>query len=293
MQYTITHTTNYSYSEAVPVCHNEVHLTPRQAPYQSCQEHRVIMNPVPSNMTYRMDYFGNELNGFSIHESHRRLTVTATSLVNTQPRPRPDDSHSPTWDEMANPVSQGASPAELDAMQFVFDSPIVKRTQQLADYARVSFPPTRSLLEAVLDLTRRIHEEFEYDPKTTTVHTPLDEVFANRSGVCQDFAHMEIGCLRSLGLPARYVSGYLRTLPPPGRPRLVGVDASHAWLSVYGGELGWIELDPTNNAIPTTDHITLAWGRDYSDVCPIKGVFVGGGEHTMTVAVDMAPVEAN
>ena len=293
MQYKITHTTNYTYSESVPVCHNEVHLTPRQSPHQNCLEHRLMMYPMPLNVKKRLDYFGNELNSFSIHESHRRLTVTATSLVDGHPWPKPDCAPMPTWNEIVDFVRQTTCPLGLDALQFVYDSPCIPRSRRLAEYARVSFQPDRPLLESALDLTRRIHEEFEYNPETTTVHTPLDEVFANRSGVCQDFAHLQIGCLRSLGLPARYVSGYLRTIPPSGRPRLVGADASHAWLAFYGGPLGWIDLDPTNNVIPTTDHITLAWGRDYSDVCPIKGVFVGGGEHTMTVAVDMAPVETN
>ncbi|MCA9209436.1 MAG: transglutaminase family protein, partial [Planctomycetales bacterium] len=146
-------------------------------------------------------------------------------------------------------------------------------------------------VEAATDLNARIHTEFAYDPRATTVNTPLEQVLKQRRGVCQDFAHLAIGCLRAMGLPARYVSGYLRTIPPPGQPRLVGADASHAWLSVYCGPLGWVDLDPTNNVIPTTDHLTVAWGRDYSDVCPIQGVFVGGGQHTMTVSVDVEPLQ--
>jgi transglutaminase-like putative cysteine protease len=185
----------------------------------------------------------------------------------------------------------GQPPWWLEARQFVYESPHVPITKALADYAAPSFSPGRPWLAAVLDLTARVFSQFQYDPTATTVNTPVAQVLQNRRGVCQDFAHLQIGCLRSLGLPARYVSGYLLTAPPAGQQRLVGADASHAWLSAFCPELGWIDFDPTNNQIPTTKHITLAWGRDYSDVCPIKGVLVGGGQHRMRVAVDVVPVE--
>jgi transglutaminase-like putative cysteine protease len=178
----------------------------------------------------------------------------------------------------------------MESNQFLFDSPHVQCSTSLRELAEQSFSPGRSWFEALLHLTGRIYREFRYDKAATTVSTPLDDVLRHRSGVCQDFAHLEIGCLRSLGLAARYVSGYLVTKPPPGRPRLVGADASHAWLSAYSPDLGWIDVDPTNNQLPTTEHITLAWGRDYGDVAPIKGVFIGGGQHGMSVSVDVEPL---
>jgi transglutaminase-like putative cysteine protease len=185
----------------------------------------------------------------------------------------------------------GGEPQEwLEICQFAVDSPHVKARAELAEFAQGSFTPGRPWLEALLDLTRRIFEEFVYDPAATNVSTPLDTVLAMRRGVCQDFAHLQIGCLRSLGLPARYVSGYLQTTPPPGKPRLVGADASHAWLSAWCGAHGWVDVDPTNNVQPSLGHVTVAWGRDYSDVCPIKGVFIGGGDHRMEVSVDVEPI---
>jgi transglutaminase-like putative cysteine protease len=175
----------------------------------------------------------------------------------------------------------------LDVLEFVFYSAAIPASADLEAYAGASFPPGRPLLDAVLDLTRRIHEEFTFDPKATTVATPLAEVFSSRRGVCQDFARLEIACLRSLGLPARYVSGYLETVPPPGRSRLLGADASHAWVAVYCPEAGWIHVDPTNNLLPSRTHVTVAWGRDYYDVSPIHGVILGGGNHTLRVNVDV------
>jgi transglutaminase-like putative cysteine protease len=189
---------------------------------------------------------------------------------------------------MQGSSSEGA----LAVRQFVFDSPHVAAGGELAEYARESFMPRRPWLAAALDLLARIHRDFLYDPTATNVTTPLASVMAMRRGVCQDFAHLQIGCLRSLGLPARYVSGYLLTTPPPGQPRLAGADASHAWLAAWCPEFGWVDFDPTNNVVPSLAHVTVAWGRDYSDVCPIKGVFVGGGQHSVAVSVNVEPVEA-
>ena len=178
----------------------------------------------------------------------------------------------------------------MEACSFTFDSHYVKRSPALAEYATPSFAPGRPILDATADLSARIHREFRYDAKATTISTPLAEVLANRHGVCQDFAHLAIGCLRSLGLAARYVSGYLESRPPPGRARLVGADASHAWLAVFAPGLGWVDFDPTNNVLPSERHLTLAWGRDYGDVSPIRGVILGGGSHTMSISVDVAPL---
>ncbi len=190
---------------------------------------------------------------------------------------------------MVAQLRAGASTAERDAYSFVFDSPYVPRDEALADYAAPSFPPGRPLLAAVFDLTTRIHREFRYDPRATTVATPMRKVLARRAGVCQDFAHLQLGCLRALGLAARYVSGYLVTEPPPGKARLVGADASHAWLSVFCPAWGWIDCDPTNDQVPGDRHVTLAWGRDYDDVCPVRGIVLGGGRSTLKVSVDVVP----
>ena len=181
----------------------------------------------------------------------------------------------------------------LQALEFTFASPYVPLASELRAYAAPSFPPGRPVLEGARELTTRIFRDFKYQPGATTLATGVLRAFQMRRGVCQDFAHIQIGCLRSLGLPARYVSGYLLTTPPPGKPRQIGCDASHAWLSLYAPDLGWVDFDPTNNVIPSMQHITVAWGRDYDDICPIRGVFVGGGNHTMTVAVDVQPLGEN
>lgn len=292
IKYKITHTTTYNYGEPVLVCQNELRLTPRDSRLQICKQHRLIIRPQPAISGRRLDYFGNHLNFFSIEESHRRLVVTATSRVEIRAPNLPDPAASAPWEVIRDVVPSDLSKAGLEAVQFRVDSAGAFATRNLRDYAGLSFPPGRPILEGAIDLMHRIHSEFKYDTTATTVTSTLADVFRLRRGVCQDFAHVAIGCLRALGLPARYVSGYLRTTPPPGRPRLVGADASHAWLSVYCGDAGWVDLDPTNDVLPTTDHITVAWGRDYHDVCPIKGVFVGGGQHTMNVSVDVMPAEA-
>ncbi len=291
MKYRITHTTKYTYSEAVPVCHNLVHLKPRDTPAQTCEYYRLLILPDQSKVSERLDYFGNTAAYFAIDQAHHGLSVTATSRVSVAVAKNADTGTTLAWEEVQNRLRTDRSAEVLDAYQFVFDSPYVERFEALADYVRPSFEAGRPILEGVLELTARIHDDFKYDPRATTVHTPIHEVFEQRHGVCQDFAHLQIGCLRSIGLAARYVSGYLRTEPPEGKPRLVGADASHAWLEVYCGDAGWIGVDPTNNLRAATDHITLAWGRDYNDVCPIQGTIVGGGERKMTVSVDVAPGE--
>ncbi|MBL9122391.1 MAG: transglutaminase family protein [Planctomycetaceae bacterium] len=290
MIYKVTHTTTYSYSETVPVCHNEVHLTPREHPYQACSYNRLLIRPHPVTSGKRVDYFGNPVSFFTVQEGHHKLVVTAVSKVRLSEPPDHRPAITPPWEKIRAALPGFRHPQGLDAYQYVFDSPHVACSAELAGYAHASFTPGRPILEAAIDLNQRIHRDFEYDPQATSVHTPLSEVLAHRRGVCQDFAHLAIGCLRSLGLAARYVSGYLRTVPPPGKPRLVGADASHAWLSIFCPESGWVDLDPTNNSVPSLDYITLAWGRDYSDVCPIKGVFVGGGNHGMSVSVDVVPL---
>lgn len=289
MEYKITHTTVYTYSETVPVCHNEVHLTPRESPRQQRLASRLIVSPQPAMVQTALDYFGNPVSFFTIESGHDRLTVTATSRARvSQPAELPKSDSA--WETIRDRLTSERSPPFMEANQFLFDSPHVQCSASLRKLGEESFSRGRPWLESLLHLTGRIYREFRYDKTATTVSTPLDDVLRHRSGVCQDFAHLEIGCLRSLGLAARYVSGYLVTKPPPGRPRLVGADASHAWLSAYSPDFGWIDVDPTNNQLPTTEHITLAWGRDYGDVAPIKGVFIGGGQHGMTVSVDVEPL---
>jgi transglutaminase-like putative cysteine protease len=296
MQFKVTHITKYNYSEASPVCHNEVRLTPRSEGRQCLLEHQLHIRPEFMELGRRVDYFGNHLRLFSIQEPHTGMTLTATSTVQVSPPPELNLDDSPPWETVRDGLSGDKSPQGRANSQFLYPSPRIGPSQEfsreLADYTGRSFSPGRPLLQAASDLTARIHQEFKYDPKATTVDTPIEEAFAHRRGVCQDFAHLQIACLRSIGLAARYVSGYLRTLPPPGKPRLVGADATHAWPSVYAGLLGWVDFDPTNNVIAGTDHITLTWGRDYSDVTPVCGVFTGGGSHTLCVSVDVAPLDA-
>ena len=290
MDYKIVHQTRYAYSEAVPVCHNLIHLSPRELVHQACNEFKLLIHPEPFEVVESQDFCGNQVAYFLIDQAHLGLTVTSTSRVSVTHPAVPVSEQTPPWETVANDLKNKRTTDSLAAYQFVFPSPYIQPFGGLADYARPSFAVGRPILSAVLELTGRIHKDFKFDSRVTTIHTPLTEVFEKRHGVCQDFAHLQIGCLRAMGLSARYVSGYLRTEPPAGKPRLVGADASHAWVSVYCGEAGWIDVDPTNNMMIATDHVTVAWGRDYYDVCPIQGVIIGGGEHRMSVSVDVEPL---
>jgi transglutaminase-like putative cysteine protease len=289
-RYEVVHATTYSYSEAVPLCHNEVHLLPRDTARQTCLGHRLEVRPAVSSLDECRDYFGNYAAFFTVQERHAQLEVIARSEVQLLGAAYIDPGLTPSWEQVRD-AACGSGLEALGARQFVVDSPHSASSAALAEFAAPSFGPGRPWLEAVLDLTLRINRDFVYDPNATNVTTPLHEVLRLRRGVCQDFAHLQIGCLRSLRLPARYISGYLLTHPAESTDRLVGADASHAWLAAWCPELGWVEFDPTNNLVPSLDHVTVAWGRDYSDVCPIKGVFIGGGDHSMTVSVDVRPIE--
>jgi transglutaminase-like putative cysteine protease len=298
MKYHITHKTWYAYDDLVPVCHNLVHLAPRATPHQKCLSYRLKIEPTPTFFTHRNDYFGNRAESFSIEGPHRRLEITAESTVDVTPPKRLDESNTSTWEECVlaatAPTSNGSPNGMIDPVlwQLSYPSPRVPALVPLREYAEASFSPRRPILEALADLTARIHRDFKFDTKATTVETSLVDVLRVGRGVCQDFAHLATGCLRSLGLVARYTSGYLRTTPPPGKPRLVGADASHAWCSSWCGQLGWIDFDPTNNCFVGDSHVAVAWGRDYGDVCPIQGVFVGGGDHQIGVSVEVAPEAA-
>ncbi|MEX0728320.1 MAG: transglutaminase family protein [Planctomycetaceae bacterium] len=290
MKYKVIHKTTYVYGETVPVCHNQVYLAPRVFRHQSCRTHRLSIKPSPTVSESREDYFGNKTCFFSIEESHRRLSVTAISRVDVRSPSYPEPSTTPNWETIAQDVAGPAPPARIAIGQFAFKSPSIHWFPDLEAYTRESFSPGRPILEATMELMSRVHAEFKYDPTVTTVQTPVDEVFQHRHGVCQDFAHLMIACLRSIGLAARYVSGYLRTIPPQGEEKLVGADATHAWLGVYCGGKLWVGVDPTNDRLVGDDHITLAWGRDYTDVCPIKGVYLGGSIQNMNVSVDVIPL---
>jgi transglutaminase-like putative cysteine protease len=290
MKFRITHRTSYLYAEAVTVSQHAARMTPRNDGRQQCTEVSFAIEPPPALQSTRTDYFGNQVCVFSVQGLHRELMVTARSVVQTSPRKEIDLAATPPFAEVRKQFLDPVDPALCEPYQHVFDSPLIKCRRAYADYGLESFMDETPLLAAVRDLNRRLHEDFIFDPTATTVATPLDEVWKNRRGVCQDFAHLGIAILRSLGLPARYVSGYLRTVPPPGKPRLVGADQSHAWFSVFCPGTGWVDFDPTNDCIVGEDHPIVAVGRDYSDVSPLVGILTGGGQHEVFVGVDVEPL---
>lgn len=287
MKLRILHRTTYHYGDPATTSHHEARLTPRQSEVQRTITHELECSPSPSTRRGRLDYFGNRTNYFGLTEPHRRLDVTATSLVETSPTYLPDFELTPAWEAVASQLRRDLRRDVLQATQMRFASPLVPLIAGLSEYASSSFPEHRPVLQGVADLMQRIYQDFIYDSAATDLLTPLSAVLETRRGVCQDFAHIMLGCLRSLGLAARYTSGYLRTRPPPGQPRLVGADASHAWISIWVPEHGWVDFDPTNNLCPGEEHVTLAFGRDFSDVTPLRGVILGGGRHQLEVSVDV------
>ncbi len=286
----ILHTTTYDYLGDVAVSHHLLRLKPRHCSRQVCLAHSLSILPQPGVVSVRQDYFGNNTHFIGLETPHKKLVITSQSRVALSPVFVPEISETPPWESVRPLCSGDRSGQELEANEFTYASPLVPGLKEFADYAQPSFSPKRPLLEAVSDLTRRISEDFKFDPTATTVTTPVSEVLSRRRGVCQDLAHVQIGCLRSYGVPARYVSGYLETEASPGHPKLRGVDASHAWVSFFCPGLGWFDVDPTNNCFPSLRHLTLAWGRDYADVCPIRGVLVGGENQSLRVAVDVNAV---
>lgn len=292
MNYRVTHKTAYRYSEPASLSQNELFLHPRPTASQRVDQYRLEIVPEPQYLHRRDDYFGNIAQVFMVQQPHTELTVTATSLLETTPPTLPDPAATPAWETVARRLAVHEHTEELAAFQFCFASPLISIPAGVAEYARASFGPGTPVLTGAVDLMGRIFKEFKYDKSATTVDTAVAQVLARRKGVCQDFAHLAVSCLRSLGLAARYVSGYLETTPPPGKPKLIGADASHAWVSLYIPGTGWVDLDPTNNLIPGEKHITLAWGRDYGDVTPVKGVVMGGGQHILSVMVDVAALKS-
>ncbi len=291
MPFQVTHITRYVYEAPVSQCVNEVRLTPRSMPGQRILHTGIRVTPAPSLLHHRKDYFGNDVLSFEIFDKHDHFTAAAQSLVEVEAQAAETVSPplSLSWeaarDMLAAPESDDTC---LRASEFIYNSPYVSASIDLAAYARATFAPGRPLLEAVGELSHRIHTEFKYLPKSTSIDMPLSQVLRNRSGVCQDFAHIMIGALRSLRLAARYVSGYVR----PG-PKVQGAQASHAWVSVFVPGSGWFSFDPTNDVAPSNSHITMAWGRDYADVTPVKGVTLGGGEQTVDVEVYVKPLSEN
>lgn len=287
MRYRISHSTSYQYAVPIGLCHNLVCLLPRTTPNQQVISSYLQITPRPATLQERIDFFGNRLHHFAIQRTHQSLTVTAHSEVDIRPVPFPGLLQTTRWAEARDNLLKDHSPTGLEARAYILPSPYIAPTDAIRAFAAESFREDVTVLEAMLHLNHRIFTEFTYDPQFTTVVTPLAEVLEHRRGVCQDFAHLAIACVRAMGIPARYVSGYLETLPPPGQEKLQGADASHAWLSVYDPILGWVDFDPTNDQIPSHQHITIAWGRDYSDVSPLKGIFFGVSEQQLKVAVDV------
>jgi transglutaminase-like putative cysteine protease len=292
--YRIDHHTHYDYSATVSTSQHVAYLAPRVLPRQRVLSHALTTDPPAAASTRRIDYFGNTAALFTVVTPHESLAVASHSEVTVDPRAdAPDPQRSPAWEDVRDALAFRRGEPASEASQFVWASPYVALAPELADFARASFHPRRPLLDAAIDLMHRIHDEFRFDPSATTITTPVSRVLEERHGVCQDFAHLQISCLRALGLPARYVSGYLLTDPPPGQPRLIGADASHAWVSAHCPAHGWVDLDPTNALVPDARHITVAWGRDYGDVSPLRGVVLGGAEHTLTVGVSVVPLESS
>jgi transglutaminase-like putative cysteine protease len=285
--YEVSHRTVYRYSQPVSISHHLLHLTPRDAAFQACRDTAVEIAPAPTVRAPGVDYFGNPTTFVTIQQNHLELVLHALSSIEVADRAVPDPADTPAWEAVRDLAARDRSPAALEALEFTFASPYVPLASELRAYAARSFEPGRPILEAARELTRRIFTDFTYEPGATTLATGVTRAFAMRRGVCQDFTHIEIACLRAVGVPARYVSGYLLTRPPAGKERMVGADASHAWLSVWVPGHDWIDLDPTNDLIPGREHITIGWGRDYGDVSPVRGVMFGGGEHEVTVSVDV------
>lgn len=294
----VVHDTEYRYAFPVEMAHHVACLRPLSDAGQRLRQFEMSVSPQPLQHSVRTDSFGNSLGYFSLSAPHSSLQVVARSEVDVFARYEGLDlSASATVAEVQGQLAYRAHADFQPASEFAYASAYVPLHQELRDYAQQSLRPGRPLAEAVHELMQRVHRDFKYAPLTTDISTPILQVFRERQGVCQDFAHLMIGCLRACGLSARYVSGYLLTHPPKGQPRLIGADASHAWLSVWCPGLGlpgadpWLDLDPTNNCIPALDHIRVAHGRDFGDVTPLRGVIRGGGQHTLVVRVTTRPVE--
>lgn len=292
--YQIFHDTCYHYDSPVSLAQQLAHLWPRECTWQRCTEQQLLISPEPTTRRDELDVFGNPLTRLAFERPHDELQVNARLTVEVLARPQTDFYLSPAWEQTRNALTYSSQPLSaemLEACRYRFQSPYVHLKRSFVEFSESCFPPGRPLLLGVQALMQKIFSEFTFDAEATQVATPLVEVLERRRGVCQDFAHLMLACVRSRGLAARYISGYLLTQPPPGQPRLIGADASHAWVSVFCPVLGWVDFDPTNNVQPALEHITLAWGRDFSDVSPLRGVILGGGSHDPEVRVTVMPLE--
>ena len=292
MIYDIRHVTTYSYESPVSFARCSLRLEPRSGGGQQLVSHTVDIRPRPANRAIRNDFFGTPTESVLIEAPHRSLRIDSRSRVSVFRRASDRATPGPVWESVRDLAFEATSLGPASPIGYVFASPLVPMLRPVTTYASASFPTGRGIQAGAVDLMHRIRTEFKYDAKATLISTPLMEVFEKRHGVCQDFAHVMIAGLRGLGLPAAYVSGYLRTIPPPGKPRLQGADATHAWVSLWcGAEIGWVDFDPTNDLLVENDHIVLAVGRDFSDVSPVDGIIVGSRKQKLAVAVDVLPVE--
>lgn len=289
MRYRVHHETVYEYSDPVDLASHMLHLSPRRLPWQNVVSAVVIADPLPSRTSAARDYFGNDVCWMFLDRPHDRFAVRLEAQVDVRFPVPPSVELTPAWEQVVVTARKGGVLA-WQAAEFAFPSDMAPADPGAGAYAGVSFPAGRPILEGLLDLTSRINRDFTFRPGVTTLHTPVERVLAHMAGVCQDFTHLMIAGLRALGLPARYVSGYLRTKPPPGQVARRGADQSHAWVGAWlGPEFGWVDVDPTNNLVVGEEHVVLAWGRDYGDISPIRGVILGGGNHTVKVSVDLQP----
>ena len=291
-RYSVIHQTDYHYQSLVTLSQQYLHLTPRDFHYQRSLSHRISVEPTPDDWAEGSDYFGNLTANLTLTTPHQALAVCAESTVELYARPGlMQIQGAPAWENLQNDLRRSQDAPSLEPFQFLYSSPHILCSDALHRYALLSFSPGRPLLDAALDLTYRIFDDFEFDSEATNISTTLDEVLTGRRGVCQDFAHLMIGCLRSIGLPARYMSGYILTHPSAGQARLIGADASHAWVSVFCPGWGWVDFDPTNRSLVQHEHITLGWGRDFSDVTPLRGIVLGGGKQILAVSVTVTPLQ--
>lgn len=291
--YRVQHETRYTYDVPVELAHHLAHLHPLSADgLQHCEDHHCDIQPPPEHSSTSFDVYGNQRQFFAYYSPHDTLTVRVVSLVRVQAPPEPDWAASPAWECVRERLYYRAGRPNAPESEFSFGTHFAPLFDAAADYGSPSFPPERPMLEGALDLMRRIHTDFTYDPESTEAHTRAPQALELRHGVCQDYAHVMLSVLRSLGLAARYISGYLRSHPKPGEEQLVGADASHAWVAVWCPVNGWVEFDPTNNRLPAADYVRVAVGRDFADVSPLRGVIRGGGDHALDVAVHVSPVEA-
>jgi transglutaminase-like putative cysteine protease len=288
MRYKIRHITEYSYQEMVSIGHNRLCLVPLNNNRQQCLSSNITILPTPDELAYQTDFFGNTLLFISIYKEHDQLEITSESTVDIVNRPNADrvQASATAWQDLKNQIAIN-SEIYADVMQYTLPSIHVPYSEAIRNFASDCFTDGATLWIGCQSLMQKIYSSLDFTPGFTTVNTPVESVLISHKGVCQDFAHLMIACLRNMGLPARYVSGYIETFPPPGKEKLVGSDASHAWVSVYFPEIGWVEFDPTNNLLPSHNHITVAVGRDYFDVAPIKGIIFSSGKQNISVKVDV------